>query len=172
MNNRALQKASTLSARSGFSRRVRAQEKAFAENPAQPIDKSRFGRENPRKSKEFQPPKQGFPRRNGADPRKPKLIDAFRQRLPRPVRQSHYRLLAADPDVVLRVAGGIVRIAAGIIRAKVRLSRGIDRLIGVAAGERERHKSQDDRDPHSRPPVQWRRGRRTRELGVLGDQVQ
>jgi hypothetical protein len=31
------------------------------------------------------------------------------------------RLLAADPDVVLRVAGGIVRIAAGIIRAAVRL---------------------------------------------------
>ena len=46
-----------------------------------------------------------------------------------------YRLLAADPDVVLRVAGGIVRIAAGIVRAVVRLSGGIDRLIGVAAGE-------------------------------------
>ena len=43
------------------------------------------------------------------------------------------RLLAADPDVVLRVAGGIVRIAAGIVRAAIRLSGGIDRLIGVAA---------------------------------------
>ena len=32
---------------------------------------------------------------------------------------------AADPDVVLRVAGGIVRIAAGIVRAAVRLSGGL-----------------------------------------------
>src|SRR3984957_11077877 len=67
-----------------------------------------------------------------------------------------YRLLAADSDVVLRVARGIVRIAAGIVRAAVRPTGGIDRLIGVAAGERERHKSQKDRDPHSRPPVQWK----------------
>jgi hypothetical protein len=74
--------------------------------------------------------------------------------------------LAADPDVVLRVAGGIVRIAAGIVRAAVRLSGGIDRLIGVAAGE-ERHKSQNDQDPHSRPPVQWRRGRRTGGIGAV-----
>jgi hypothetical protein len=42
---------------------------------------------------------------------------------------------AADPGVVLCVADGIVRIAAGIIRAAVRLSGGIDRLIGVTAGE-------------------------------------
>ena len=82
------------------------------------------------------------------------------------------RLLAADPDVVLRVAGGIVGIAAGIVRAEVRMSGGIDRLIGVAAGEHERHKSQKDRNPHSRPPVQWRRGRRTREFGAVGDRVQ
>jgi hypothetical protein len=82
------------------------------------------------------------------------------------------RLLAADPDVVLRIAGGIVRIAAGIVRAEVRLSGGIDRLIGVAAAEHERRKSQKDRDPHSRPPVQWRRGRRTREFGAGGDRVQ
>ena len=85
---------------------------------------------------------------------------------------SRYQLLAADPDVVLRVAGGIVGIAGGVIRAVVHLSGGIDRLIGVAATERECHKSQNDRDPHSRPPVQWRRGQRTREFGVLGDQVQ
>jgi hypothetical protein len=122
-------------------------------NPLISLDSDERIQGNPRNSN---PPKQGFPRRNGADPRKPKLIDAFRQGLLRPVRQSHYRRLAADPDVVLRVAGGIVRIAAGIIRAAVRLSGGIDRLIGVAAGEHERHKSQDDRDPHSRPPVQWR----------------
>jgi hypothetical protein len=66
---------------------------------------------------------------------------------------SCYRLLAADPDVVLRVAGGIVRIAGGIIRAEARLSGGIDRLIGVAAGEHERHKSKDDTEPHHRPPL-------------------
>src|ERR1700722_12375796 len=67
-----------------------------------------------------------------------------------------YRLLAADSDVVLGVARRIVWIAGRITRAEVRLSGGIDRLIGVAAGEHERHKSQNDRDPHSRPPVQWR----------------
>jgi hypothetical protein len=47
--------ASTAGALSGFLRQDRAQEKPSAKNPAQPIDKSRFGRENPRKSKEFQP---------------------------------------------------------------------------------------------------------------------
>jgi hypothetical protein len=57
-------------------------------------------------------------------------------------------LLATDPDVVLGVARGIVGIAAGIVCAEGRLSGGIDRLIGVAAGERERHKSENDRDPH------------------------
>ena len=51
------------------------------------------------------------------------------------------RLLAADSDVVLRVAQGIVRVAGGIVRAEVRLSGGIDRLIGVAAGKGERHKA-------------------------------
>jgi hypothetical protein len=56
------------------------------------------------------------------------------------------RLLAADSDVVLGVARGIVRIAGGIVRAEGRLSGGIDRLIGVAAGERERHKNEND--PH------------------------
>ena len=58
------------------------------------------------------------------------------------------RLLAADSDVVLGVARGIVGIARGIARAEVRLSGGIDGLIGVAAGERERHKGENDRDPH------------------------
>ena len=57
-------------------------------------------------------------------------------------------LLAADADVVLRVAQGIGGIAGGIIRAEVRLSGGIDRLIGVAAGKRERHKGENDRNPH------------------------
>jgi hypothetical protein len=64
--------ASTLSARSGSSRQARAQEKSSAENAAQPIDKSRFGRENPRKSN---PHKQGSSQRNGDGPRKPKRID-------------------------------------------------------------------------------------------------
>jgi hypothetical protein len=58
------------------------------------------------------------------------------------------RLLAADSDVVLRVARGVVGIAVGIARAEVRLSGGIDRLIGVAAGKGKRHKRQEDRDPH------------------------
>ena len=66
---------------------------------------------------------------------------------------SRYQLLAADPDVVLRVAGGIVRIAGGIIRAAARLSGGIDRLIGVAAGEREHRDRKDDAEPLQRPPL-------------------
>jgi hypothetical protein len=45
---------------------------------------------------------------------------------------------AAIPGVVLCVADGIVRIAAGIIGAAVCLSSGIDRLIGVTAGEKKR----------------------------------
>ena len=57
-------------------------------------------------------------------------------------------LSAADSDVVLGVARRIVGIAGGIVRAEVRLSGGIDRLIGVAAGERKRHKNENDRDPH------------------------
>lgn len=63
----------------------------------------------------------------------------------------------ADPDVVLCVAGRIVRIAAGIIRAAVRLSRGIDRLIGVTARKRERRDREDDAEPHGRFPTQWSR---------------
>src|SRR3984957_8097395 len=55
---------------------------------------------------------------------------------------------AADPGVVLCVADGIVRIAAGIIRAAVRLSGGIDRLIGVTAGEEKRCDHDRDAEPH------------------------
>jgi hypothetical protein len=91
----------------------------------------------------------------GDVPRKPKRIDVMPSDKGFCARSgSRYRLLAADADVVLRVARGIVRIAAGIVRAAVRLSGGIDRLIGVAAGEHERHSRQNDRDPHSHPPVQ------------------
>jgi hypothetical protein len=104
--------------------------------------------ENPRKSN---PPKQGLRSETAASQRKPK-------RIRRTTSRGCWRgdasglsvalFAAADPGGVLRVAGGIVRIATGIIRAAVRLSRGIDRLIGVAAGEHERHNRQDDRDPH------------------------
>ena len=119
-------------------------------NPLISLDSDERIQGNPRKSN---PPEQGFPRRNEEAPRKPNLIDAFRQRLLRPVRQSRYRLLAVDPDVVLRVAGGIVRIAGGIIRAAARLSGGIDRLIGVAAGERERRDRKNEAEPLHRPPL-------------------
>jgi hypothetical protein len=63
------------------------------------------------------------------------------------------RLFAATasiPGVVLCVADGIVRIAARIIRAAVRLSRGIDRLIGVAAGEEKRCDHDRDAEQHGR----------------------
>jgi hypothetical protein len=55
MNNLALPNGSITGAPSGFSRQEKAQEKISAENPAQPIDITRFGRENPRKSMEIQP---------------------------------------------------------------------------------------------------------------------
>src|ERR1700722_4868772 len=43
----------------GSSRRQKREEKTSGENLVQPIDIYRFGRENPRKSKENQPPKAG-----------------------------------------------------------------------------------------------------------------
>jgi hypothetical protein len=58
--------------------------------------------------------------------------------------------LAADPGVVLCVADGIVRIAAGVIRAAVRLTGGIDRLIGVTARKCERRDREDDAEPPER----------------------
>src|SRR6516164_6413786 len=61
-----------------------------------------------------------------------------------------YGGLAADPGVVLCVAGGIVRIAVGVIRAAARLSGGIDRLIGVAARKRQRRDREDDAEPPKR----------------------
>jgi Resolvase, N terminal domain/Helix-turn-helix domain of resolvase len=64
---------------------------------------------------------------------------------------------ATDPGVVLCVADGIVRIAAGIIRAAVRLSGGIDRLIGVTAGEEKRCDHDRDAEPHGRFPTHWSR---------------
>jgi hypothetical protein len=71
----------------------------------------------------------------------------------RPLSRDRRSTAAADSDVVLRVAGGIIRIAAGIIRAVARLSGRIDRLIGVAAGERERQNRKDDTEPDHRPPL-------------------
>jgi hypothetical protein len=40
--------------------------------PHNPFESSRFGRENPRNSKEIQYPSTGLSRRNGRAPRKPK----------------------------------------------------------------------------------------------------
>ena len=63
MSNSVLPHASTGGARSGASNRRRDEkrrEKLLRVYPAQPIDKSRFGRENPRKSKEIQPSKSGI----------------------------------------------------------------------------------------------------------------
>ena len=59
------------------------------------------------------------------------------------------------PGVVLSVADGIVRIAGGIIRAAARLSRGIDCLVGVAAGEEKCCDHDRDAEPHRRFPTHW-----------------
>src|ERR1700722_20161875 len=56
-------------------------------NPLISLDSDERIQGNPRNSN---PHKLRFPRRNGEAPRRPKLIDAFRQRLLRPVRQSRY----------------------------------------------------------------------------------
>jgi hypothetical protein len=59
---------------------------------------------------------------------------------------------AAAPGVVLCVADGIVRIVVHVVAGEDlggRLRRGIDRLIGVAAGEEKR------RD-HDRDATNWR----------------
>src|SRR5271166_7055310 len=57
----------------------------------------------------------------------------------------------------LRVFGRIIRIVIGINFAEGRLFGGIDRLIGVAAGERERHDREDEEEAHGRFPTHWRR---------------
>jgi hypothetical protein len=58
---------------------------------------------------------------------------------------------AAASGVVLRVADGIVRISVHVVAGEDlggRLRRGIDRLIGVAAGKRHRRDRKDDMKPH------------------------
>ena len=62
--------------------------------------------------------------------------------------------MPAAPGVVLCVADGIVRIVVHVVAALPglrRLPRGIDPLIGVAAGERERRDREDDAEPRGRP---------------------
>jgi hypothetical protein len=59
------------------------------------------------------------------------------------------------PGVVLRVAGGIIWIAAWIIRAAARLSRGIDCLVSVAAGEEKCCDHDRDAEPQGRFPTHW-----------------
>ena len=56
----------------------KAREFLSCERSAQPIDKSRFGRENPRKSKEIQHEKTEVSQRKGHPPRKPKRTDRRR----------------------------------------------------------------------------------------------
>src|SRR5271165_977458 len=53
----------------------------------------------------------------------------------------------------LAVTYGIVWIVVGIDGAGNRRSGGIDRLTGVAAGERERRERENDGDPHRRVPM-------------------
>src|SRR5271166_6083794 len=72
----------------------------------------------------------------------------------------------------LRVFGGIIRIVVGINFAEGRLFGGIERLIGVAAGERERRDRQDDAEPHERFPTHWRRTvEQSFGAGEVGHQV-
>ena len=76
----------------------------------------------------------------------------------------HGLAAAAAPGVVLCIADGIVRIVVHVVAGEDlggRLRRGIDRLIGVAAGERERCGGEDDAEP----PVGRLFGRCAREVG-------
>src|ERR1700722_18070630 len=66
----------------------------------------------------------------------------------------------AAPGVVLCVADGIVRIVVHVVACEDlggRLRRGIDRLIGVAAGEDKRCDDDRDAEPHGRFPTHWSR---------------
>jgi hypothetical protein len=67
---------------------------------------------------------------------------------------------AAAPGVVLCVADRIVRIVVNVVAGEDlggRLRRGIDRLIGVAAGEGKRCDHDRDAEPHGRFPTHWSR---------------
>jgi hypothetical protein len=62
----------------------------------------------------------------------------------------------AAPGVVLCVADGIVRIVVHVVAGEDlggRPRREIDRLIGVAAGKRERRDRKDEAEPLQRPPL-------------------
>src|SRR5277367_3492561 len=66
----------------------------------------------------------------------------------------------AAPGVVLCVADGIVRIVVHVAAGEDlggRLRRGIDRLIGVTAGEDKRYDHDRDAEPHGRFPTYWSR---------------
>ena len=76
----------------------------------------------------------------------------------------------AAPGVVLCVADGIVRIVVHVAAGEDlgwRLRRGIDRLIGVTAGEDKRYDHDRDAEPHGRFPTHWSRpgGRSFGEVG-------
>src|ERR1700722_9925544 len=60
--------------------RLGGREKVFSEKSAYPIDKSRFGRENPRKSKRIQGSSARLSQRGGHEPRNPKSADEPRRR--------------------------------------------------------------------------------------------
>ena len=150
--------------------RAGGHEKFFAENPAQPIDKSRFGRENPRKSKLFQPPKAGVFAAKWGGAKKTQddrrhanrddtninitFIDSARVREGAGPCRDPLAAAAAAPGVVLRVADRIVRIGLLIVTGEDLRGprrRGTDLLIGVAARERERRDRDDDRAPVRAP---------------------
>jgi hypothetical protein len=67
---------------------------------------------------------------------------------------------SAAPRVVLCVADGIVRIVVHVAAGEDlgrRLRRGIDRLIGVTAGEDKCCDHDRDAEPHGRFPTHWSR---------------
>jgi hypothetical protein len=69
----------------------------------------------------------------------------------RPPTRARRLAAAAASGVVLGVADGVVRVGVLVMAGEDlggRLRRGIDRLIGVAAGKRERGDRDDDVKPH------------------------
>ena len=79
--------SAALSRRSALNAGEDAVKTFMRENPAQPIEKARFGRENPRKSKLFQPLNRGIPKRKGSEPRKPKPSSRTPSHCPAPERE-------------------------------------------------------------------------------------
>ena len=118
LNNLALPHAKMLAPVPAASNaREKAREKISPLQATQPIEKSGFGRENPRKSKTIQPHERGPSERNSHEPRKPKRSTGPRSRLvagtePNRIHPNAKRAKPRKSACEMRVAKGAAFLAA------------------------------------------------------------